>query len=870
MTDYKRKDWQLELETTPQKTYMDSVISIYDLLYDKDGVLYSVKAQTSKDVGARLAHDIICYNSETYDESAGLPYTEYDLKDTQCSWRIYGIDVAIPQYDLRANHKFIKNETQLEGLSIDNNYLGYTTNKYLFSLKKTVSENGTPTQKNGYYLFDKDAIVIYNTLEEFTSAGVQLDPTAQAITWNSYSAPSVCPIDDIQLHLDDPCDIILANEDLAFKGNLVTRSSFRAFNKLYLNTESSFFAKLICKALGFNKWVVDPEGVLNYRNTDEDGVWGRNFRANVLKLCEQDWFIEALKNTYVLVRSAFFADYIKTETFGQDLNKDSQVQHSELMLSTGTGDFNKYDDIFISKQLITPGMLSSTGNAEALDTSKLSEATETYIPQTNPIVDFLTSNFIEKNIGANSEDGNYSPKLPEGGEAALDDYLTKKVNIPTGKSIKGLPIAAINRKDAQNELDEDKKQNMVPENYFDDESRKTASDYYENGRMPTILPTKGNAYVEGRIIGPTVDEIWYAIDKLISGRLSDVYTIGENAETIHRYSDTKTLDIGLPIGSGDKVNDKDSTLTEVRDSEFNFKYNDKEQKVGTPLRHEYFYDTSDLTYDENTGKYKLPNGEEASLADLENRRKVRISKFINQNDEIVYPVYEALEQLADEILYLRNTDYVDAEIKESRQLDDFTAWEYPRSISGENEEPNINGTFTRRNKINNGQRVKYSENTNWGPRPAPYSLRELEAMVKAEKFNFETFARFVKETFSVTGRYGKVVPKTANDSSNATAGSLYQFHKDYNFNPKNPNTWFNRYGNNDTLTGTPAVFDDRDSRIPNSGIDMNFRNHSDYGTADNLREKQSEYGSADVYLAADGTWRFLFDHVRVPILRCEY
>ena len=126
----------------------------------------------------------------------------------------------------------------------------------------------------------------------------------------------------------------------------------------------------------------------------------------------------------------------------------------------------------------------------------------------------------------------------------------------------------------------------------------------------------------------------------------------------------------------------------------------------------------------------------------------------------------------------------------------------------------------------------------------------------------------MKETFGITGRYGKVVEPTELDSSNVAAGSLYQFHKDFNFNQKYPNTWFSRTGFKDTLTGTPAVFDDKDSRV--KGSNPNFRNHADYGTADNLRKLQSEYGADDVYLAADGTWRYVFDHVRVPILKCEY
>lgn len=865
--DFTRKEWQHELETTPKQS-ITNVVSLYDLIFDENGETHTKKSELSKDVGVRLEHDIICYDADTYDETAGLPFTQFDLKDNSCSWRTYGIDIAIPQYDLRANHQFIQSNFSVTNyISYDNNDRVVDVERKLFSQKKVLNRDGEAV--NGYYLFDKDAIIPYNTLEEFTFAGVQVDSTRQTISWDSYAAPSICPIDDVTDHSDDPCDIILSNEDLAFKGNLITRSSFRAFNKIFLNTKSSYFGKVICKALGFNVWAIDPEGKANYRNVEDDGVFGKQFRdyfENVL--FKEDWFIEALKNTYVLVRAAFFADYIKTKTFGQDLNKDSQVQHSELMLSTGNSDFNKYDDIFISNQLLTEGMTSDSEKAEFIDVSKLSEASETYIPNTTPTVDFFTSNFVEQKVGKSSSDGNYSARLPEGKEKELDAFINEDVNTPS-PSIKGLPIAAINRYDANKVLDEDKTQNYVPENYFDGESRKTAKDYYENGRMPTILPKKGNAYIEGRIIGPTIDELWYMIKKLVSGRPADIYNKDGTVETVHRYSDTDTLDIALPIGSGERVNDKDSSMTEVRDSEYKFTYNGADGKIGDPLGHEYFYDTADL-YQDEVGKWYLDENLtiEASQADFENRRKVRISKFINQNDEITYPVFEALEQLASEILYLRSEENVDFEIFNERQIDNFTAWEYPTSISGESPEPNKDGSFTRRNKINRDQRVKYSDNTNWGPRPAPYSLRELEAMVKGNRFNFETFARFVKETFGITGRFGKVVEATEDDSSNVAAGSLYQFHKDYNFNVKYPNTWFNRDGQYSSDTGTPAIFDDKDSRV--QGASKNFKNHADYGTAENLRRLQSEYGADDVYLAADGTWRYVFDHVRVPILKCEY
>lgn len=44
----------------------------------------------------------------------------------------------------------------------------------------------------------------------------------------------------------------------------------------------------------------------------------------------------------------------------------------------------------------------------------------------------------------------------------------------------------------------------------------------------------------------------------------------------------------------------------------------------------------------------------------------------------------------------------------------------------------------------------------------------------------------------------------------------------------------------------------------------------DYGTSEALKFNQEEYSSSDVYLSASGEWRYVSDHNRIPVLRCEY
>ena len=43
-----------------------------------------------------------------------------------------------------------------------------------------------------------------------------------------------------------------------------------------------------------------------------------------------------------------------------------------------------------------------------------------------------------------------------------------------------------------------------------------------------------------------------------------------------------------------------------------------------------------------------------------------------------------------------------------------------------------------------------------------------------------------------------------------------------------------------------------------------------YGKSVTLASEQGEYTGADVYMAADGTWRYKAEHMRTPILRSRY
>ena len=154
-------------------------------------------------------------------------------------------------------------------------------------------------------------------------------------------------------------------------------------------------------------------------------------------------------------------------------------------------------------------------------------------------------------------------------------------------------------------------------------------------------------------------------------------------------------------------------------------------------------------------------------------------------------------------------------------------------------------------------------------------------MIMGNKYNLITQSRFIKENFAVTGGLGKVTGEVVKegglkDLSNFTSGSLYQMHRNYNFDVTNPNTFYNNGGTNTGFDGAgetcgaKATIDDEDWRSLEQKMNGHIRYVENYGTSPALSEDPEKYSSSDVYLSAFGDWRYVSDHNRIPILRGEW
>ena len=156
--------WKKSLEPIPSHTTL-SLVSLYDLLYDSDGTLYNTNAQKA----FKLPHDIICYNTALYSEAGGKIKKENDT-GWPTDFVSNGIDISIPDYDTRANLRFVECDITYN-----------ETDHYIF---KNIEGKG----KHGFYIKERDAALAPSSISEFIQKGVKFygDVVIPGIQFNKY------------------------------------------------------------------------------------------------------------------------------------------------------------------------------------------------------------------------------------------------------------------------------------------------------------------------------------------------------------------------------------------------------------------------------------------------------------------------------------------------------------------------------------------------------------------------------------------------------------------------------------------------------------------------------------------------------------
>lgn len=618
--------------------------------------------------------------------------------------------------------------------------------------KKT--ENG-----NVIKYFSKDSILKYSTVQEAISVAaeadsnlsdlfINYDPDWQLENTKAYKGHSVASERDAAV---ESADIIITETDETF--NLIYNSDnteLLAYKKVFIRQTAivNILNYYRSKYSGFGYFKdgetsLDANGILIA--IDKDFSSGRT-----LSLSEDAPLIfELLKNTFVFIRAPFFADYVQPDVFKQDLTEQSEVKHKNIIIS-GQGDFHRYSD----------------------DLSGSTKDTRFYHMQTAPTVDLLSKSYAKQVKISNYETNSIRAKLYDElfanhelfGSALYDNKNTRQSN--------------------KNYLQD----YLTSPQYFDPE---VTQDYRGNDSqdsdLPVLIPESGNLYIDGRILGPTIDEIWKYFKQIVSGTIaySEINTKTDNGFTVNTNypcdeNTTPEERKGVAFYKG-YTTGADGTLVPASDT-----------IIGDPIESEIKTHAQGFEY-------------------------LDITKWVTPPNQFKIQVYEFLKAASEEVLKGLDpeSDSLGHSIETLTPADNNNSF----SFTGHESSP------------------YKSDHSIYGPRSNPYSLRELEAMLANTKYNINALMSFLVKNYAVNGAlsYDK--------------GGLFQFHKKYNSNISQPNTL---YGETD--------IEDRDN--------LNAGQPSRYG--EGAADSSNGCTAKDVYLAADGTWRYIHQEARLRVFETDF
>lgn len=719
--------------------------------------------------GVSLGHDIIIYNGNVY---ANTLFSGTSWED----FYRYEIDISPAIFDKRSKFKVETVTTQ--------------------SFTKLEKPNSIKV-----YYHDKDAALYPENIKSFFIVNT---------TWQNYfrnnstfladSLESGYVISDFMSCVSSAsddfsniyADIILYKKDTTFSSTMSFEDNKEAFTKIKLNTSSERVQKLIVGAVFFNSDTTLPD----FENNNYSQVF-----SYILNNCA-----DLLKHIYFWVKAPFCADYIDPEDFNQDLNQDADVIHRNLLLS------NNYDGVRNNFNRYTESYDNTSNNAATIN-DYIERLSRPYTPTNSPLKDFLSEK-LGQIVGANIQN------VETAAQALIknsyeDDHIIGSVLTVPG---------------SEEENPDQSTTRYTPFNFYDPESREEKEYYTSLGRIPTLIGRDGNLVTDGRLLSPSIDEIWYIIKKLISGQPAASY-VRDSDNISSPYNEHAT---------------NSTTLTEAVNAQYNI-----DNVSLDPIDFEYTTDS---------------NGDVSGIS---------IKEFTVQPEKVEHHIYNLLKVVSSRINnFYEQQNEINSALTESKEGVIYSG--NSRDITRTGEDLILGTTKMAQSSLANNE---------YGPRSsAPLSLRELEAAILGNKYNIENNFMFISKTYAVTGKFGKQV-KDENENI-ISAGSLYQFHRDYNADIENPNTYFKIGASEDD--GRDATFGDLDGQTEKiNSIDVYLLDEhnrrtdkikqgampllvENYGRSTLLKKEQGTYTGADIYLAADGTWRYKAEHMRLPILRSRY
>lgn len=752
----------LELQRKPWKVWMSSAPQPTAVLTTAYDLL--------KEGGSKLKHNLVILNENVYAATVFNGNFEQFYR--------YALDIGPATFDKRS--KVRVEEIELTDLGISPRFLGSNDTKidfyvqdknaalYPSDIQTVFAVNGTWKEyfRPSSLMANKDVSTSYRVDEMFT-ASVDTDENPSS------------------------SDIYVRETDDIFTATMVFEDGKKAYTTVGINRTVKIL-KLILGALLFNS--SNPISNLGKISKEFFDTLNTQEIANIFSglLNTKIGDKPLLSYIYLWVKAPFCADYIDPKDFNQDLNQDADVTHRNLLLS------NNYDSVRNNYNRYNEDV-DYIGNTSGDLLEKMSRP---YCPMISPMKDVLSEKLMLLSGVSGSSISEKAAKLLE--DSLKDDSIIGSVLVsPNG------------------ELATDKAR-YTPFTYYDPESRELETYYEELGKLPSLIGRDGNLTTDGRIMSPTIDELWYIIYKTILG-----------------HSNESTTYISLPSSSN--YGGKDTSLAEAV-KEYKWSNDDGKTYKGSPLS--FIFNTND---DGNV------NG-------------VSVDEWVSNPDEHYINVHSKIQSVSSDL-----TSFFDA------QNEDVAG---SRSIFKTGDDIALGDAATHSKEFAYAGRE-------YGPRNVPLSLRELEAAIMGIKYNVDNNFVFEAKTYTTSGKFGKV--EKDEEGVIVAGGSLYQMHRDYNADIKNPNTVFKMGADNTGDAGRDATFGDLNNlkEVHASGIEIYLLDNKNkrtnkkktsgmpllvenYGKSVTLDEEQGHYTGADVYMAADGTWRYKAEHMRLPILRSRY
>ena len=449
----------LELQRKPWKVWMSSAPQPTAVLTTAYDLL--------KQGGSKLKHNLVILNENVYAASVFNGNFEQFYR--------YALDISPSTFDKRSKTRVEKIDVR-ETLGITANFTQlepeiefYVQDRdaalYPTDIKTSFAVNST---WKSYFrgvssLSDQDTTVSYRVDEMFTAS---VDTDANPST----------------------SDIYVRDTDEVFTATMVFEDGKKAYTSVGVNRTTKIL-KLILGAIYFNsnksQDLISLSDHLNTLNeAQRENIFGLLMNA---KIGDKP----LLSYVYLWVKAPFCADYIDPEDFNQDLNQDADVVHRNLLLANNynsvRNNFNRYNE--------------DTDYIGKASNDMLEKMSRPYCPMTSPMKDILSEKLMLLSGVSGSSIREQAQKLLE--DSLKDDSIIGSVLV----SPKGTDVTDLAR--------------FTPFTFYDPESREEVEYYNELGKLPTLIGRDGNLTTDGRIMSPTIDELWYIIYNTILGHSNE-------------------------------------------------------------------------------------------------------------------------------------------------------------------------------------------------------------------------------------------------------------------------------------------------------------------------------------------------------------